>query len=263
MSFTQSLLLYVPTWLLCLLMVAFYVSASIAGLLLVRKVYPHDRCQLHNDVGGFIFATLGVIYAVILAFTVLITWQDFDKAQDITAKEASCIGSLYRYAESLPAGSRAELKNELVLYVKAIVGEEWQTMAQGQGSENVQKLNENLWKRYNGFQPENETEKIFLSASVDHMARASELRTQRIAASSQGNHPLIYFILIMGSILTIAFSTLFGTENTIPHLIMTALMAAMIAISLLTIVAIDYPFTGDLIIKPDVFNVVLSHLQSS
>jgi hypothetical protein len=263
MSFMQSMLFYVPTWLLCLFMVAIYVSASIAGLLIVRKIYPHDKCQLHNDIGGFIFATLGVIYAVILAFTVLITWQDFDKAQDITAKEASCIGSLYRYAESFPAEYRAKLKDELVLYVKAIVGEEWQMMAQGHGSENVQRMNDNLWKLYNGFQPENETEKIFLSASVHHMARVSELRTQRIAASSQGNHPLIYFILITGSILTIAFSMLFGTKNIIPHLIMTALMAAMIAISLLAIVAIDYPFTGDLIIKPDVFTDVLSHLPSS
>ncbi len=262
MSFTQSLLLYVPTWLLCILMVTVYVSLSIAGLLIVRKYYPHDRCQLHNDIGGFIFATLGVLYAVILAFTVLITWQDFDKAQDITDKEASCIGSLYRYAEAFPADIRAKVKNELALYVNAIVSEEWPMMARGQGSVNVHRMNKNLWELYNGFQPKNESEKIFLSASVQHMARASELRTQRIAVSSQGIHPLIYFILITGSILTIGFSMLFGTENITPHLIMTALMAAMIAISLLTIVAIDYPFTGDLIIKPDVFTEVLSQLQS-
>jgi hypothetical protein len=263
MSFTQSILFYVPTWLLCSLMVALYVVASVAGLLIARKIYPHHRCKQHNDIGGFIFATLGVIYAVLLAFTVVITWQGYDKAQDMTANEASSIGSLYRYAESFPTGFQSKLKNELVLYVKAIVGEEWPMMAKGHGSENVQRMNKNLWKRYHGFQPKNETEKIFLSASVHHMARVSELRIQRIAASSQGNHPLIYFILITGSILTIAFSMLFGTKNIIPHLIMTALMAAMIAISLLAIVAIDYPFTGDLIIKPDVFTDVLSHLPSS
>jgi hypothetical protein len=244
-------------------MVAVYVAASIAGLLFVRKIYPHNKCKLHNDIGGFIFATLGVIYAVLLAFTVLITWQGFEKAQDISVNEASCIGSLYRYADSFPAGFQARVKNGLVLYVKTIIGEEWQIMAKGRGSENVQQMNENLWKLYSGFQPANETEKIFLSASVHDMARISELRTQRINASGQGNHPLIYFILIIGSMITVAFCMLFGTENIIPHLIMTALLAAMIAISLLTIVAIDYPFTGDLIIKPDVFTDVLSHLQSS
>jgi hypothetical protein len=263
MSFTQSILFHVPTWLLCFLLVAVYVAGSVAGLLFVRKLYPHSKCKLHNDIGGFIFATLGVIYAVLLAFTVLITWQGFDKAQDVTDREAGCIGSLYRSAEPFPAEFRAELKSELVLYIKAIVDDEWQMMARGHGSEKVQKMNENLWKLYNRFQAKNETEKIFLSASVQHMARATELRTQRIAASSQSNHPLIYFILIVGSIITIAFSLLFGTENIVPHLIMTAFLAAMIAISLLTIVAIDYPFTGDLIIRPDVFSDVLAHLQSS
>jgi hypothetical protein len=93
------------------------------------------------------------------------------------------------------------------------------------------------------------------------MAQISELRTKRIAASGEGLHPLIYFILIVGSILTIAFSMVFGTENIVPHLIMVAMMAAMIAISLVTIISIDYPFTGDLSIGPGAFMEVLSRLQ--
>jgi hypothetical protein len=56
---------------------------------------------------------------------------------------------------------------------------------------------------------------------------------------------------------------LFGTENVIPHLIMVSLLAAMIAISLFTIIAMDYPFTGDISIAPDVFTNMLSTLMSS
>jgi hypothetical protein len=246
-----------------LIIVGLYVGLSVTGLLMVRRKYPHQKCKNHNDIGGFIFATVGVLYAVLLAFTVLIVWQGFDKAQDITVNEASCIGSLYRCADSFPADFKAKLKYEMVLYVNAIVDEEWPLMARGRGSENVQKINDSLWKHYNHFQAKNESEKIFLSASVHHMARISELRTKRIAASSEGNHPLIYFILIVGSMITIAFSLLFGTENIVPHLIMVALMAAMIAISLVTIIAIDYPFTGDLSIGYGAFKEVLSHIQGS
>jgi hypothetical protein len=263
MPFIQGLLYYVPTWLLVLFIVALYVGVSLTGLLMVRKKYPHQKCKNHNDIGGFIFATVGVLYAVLLAFSVLIVWQGFDKAQDITVNEASCIGSLYRCADSFPADFKAKLKYELVLYVNAIVDEEWPLMARGRGSENVQKINDSLWKLYNDFQAKTESEKIFLSASVHHMAQISELRTKRIAASGEGIHPLIYFILIIGSIITIAFSMLFGTENIVPHLIMVALMAAMIAISLVTIIAIDYPFTGDLSIRPGAFTEVLSYIQGS
>jgi type IV secretory pathway VirB2 component (pilin) len=56
---------------------------------------------------------------------------------------------------------------------------------------------------------------------------------------------------------------LFGTENIVPHLIMTSLLAAMIAIALFTIIAMDYPFTGNISIQSDVFTNMLSSLTGS
>jgi hypothetical protein len=56
---------------------------------------------------------------------------------------------------------------------------------------------------------------------------------------------------------------LFGTENVIPHLIMVSLLAAMIAITLFTVIAMDYPFTGNISITPDVFINMLSSLMKS
>jgi hypothetical protein len=244
-------------------MIVFYVGISIASLLIIRKFYPHNKCKLHNDIAGFIFATLGVIYAVLLAFIVVITWQDFDKAQDVTINEANCIAALYRDSTPFTAGFRAELKSELTDYVKAIINEEWQTMAKGQRSTNAQKMQEELWKLYSGFQPKSETQKIFFAESVKKLNQAAEMRRQRIIYASSGINPLLYFVLIVGSFITIAFTMLFGTENVIPHLIMVSLLAAMIAITLFTVIAMDYPFTGDISITPDVFINMLSSLMNS
>ena len=263
MPFIQILLVHMPSWLFCLLMVVLYVSISIAGLLIIRKIYPHYKCKLHNDIAGFIFATIGVIYAVLLAFIVVVTWQDFDKAQDVTINEANCIAALYRDATPFPAGFRAELKNELTTYVKSIVNEEWQTMAKGQKGANTQKIQEKLWNLYGSFQPKNETQKIFFAESVKKLNQAAEMRRQRIVYASTGIHPILYFVLFAGSFITIAFTMLFGTENIIPHLIMVSLLATMIAIILFTVISMDYPFTGSISIKPDVFKNILSTLMSS
>jgi hypothetical protein len=244
-------------------MVVLYVGISIASLLIIRKIYPHYKCKLHNDIAGFIFATIGVIYAVLLAFIVIVTWQDFDKAQDVTINEANCIAALYRDSTPFPAEFRAELKSELTDYVKAIINEEWQTMAKGQRSANAQKIQEKLWELYSGFQPKNETQKIFFTESVKKLNQAAEMRRQRIIYASSGINPLLYFVLIVGSFITIAFTMLFGTENVIPHLIMVSFLAAMIAITLFTVIAMDYPFTGNISITPDVFINMLSTLMKS
>jgi hypothetical protein len=244
-------------------MVVLYVGVSIAGLLIIRKFYTHNKCKPHNDIAGFIFATIGVIYAVLLAFIVVVTWQDFDKAQDVTVNEANCIAALYRDSTPLPAEFRAELKSELTNYVKAIINEEWQMMAKGKRSASVQKIQEELWELYSGYQPKNETQKIFFAESVKKLNQAAEMRRQRIVYASTGIHPILYFVLIIGSFITIAFTMLFGTENIIPHLIMVSLLAAMIAITLFSVIAMDYPFTGDISINPDAFINMLSSLMRS
>jgi len=170
---------------------------------------------------------------------------------------------LYRDATPFPAEFRAELKSELTNYVNAIINEEWQTMAKGQRSAGAQEMQEELWKLYSGFQPKNETQKIFFTESVKKLNLAAEMRRQRIIYASTGINPLLYFVLIFGSLITIAFTMLFGTENIIPHLIMVSLLAAMIAITLFSVIAMDYPFTGDISIKPDVFINMLSSLMRS
>lgn len=263
MSFIQILLVSIPAWLFCFLMIALYVGISVTALLIIRKLYPHYKCKLHNDIAGFIFATLGVIYAVLLAFVVVITWQDFDKAENITISEANFIAALYRDATPLPDEFRAELKNDLTNYVKAIINEEWQTMAKGRRSAKAQEMQEKLWKLYSGYQPENETQKIFFAESVSKLNQAAEMRRQRIVYASTGINSLLYFVLIVGSFITIAFTMLFGTENVVPHLIMVSLLAAMIAITLFSVIAMDYPFTGDISIKSDIFSHMLSSLMGS
>lgn len=263
MPFIQTLLVHLPAWLFGLLMIVVYVTIAIASLLVIRKIYPHHKCKPHNDIAGFIFATLGVIYAVLLAFIVVITWQDFDKAQDVTVHEANYIAALYRDSTPFPAEFRAELKSELTNYVNAIINEEWQMMAKGQRSASVQRIQGELWQLYGGFQPKNETQKIFFAESVKKLNQAAEMRRQRIVYADTGIHPILYFVLIVGSFITIAFTMLFGTENLVPHMVMVSLLAALIAITLFTVIAMDYPFTGDISITPDVFKNILSSLMSS
>jgi hypothetical protein len=260
MSFIQFLLIYVPTVLIGFLIIIIYVFLTIISLVILRKYYPTHRRKSHNDIAGFIFATLGVIYAVILAFTVVVTWGDFDKANETTNKEANCIASLYQNTTPFPAEFRERLKGELKEYVNAIVSDEWQKMAKGQRSSQVEEIQEKLVRLYSGFQPKNEIQKIFLVESVKKMNEASEMRRLRLVYASTGIHPILYAILIVGSFITIAFTMLFGTENHIEQLIMTASLAAMIAFSLFTIIALDYPFTGTFSIEPDMFRNMLPAL---
>ena len=53
---------------------------ALAGLELVQRLVPADSRSPHNDVAGFIYAALGVIYAVLMALVVIAVWEEFQTA---------------------------------------------------------------------------------------------------------------------------------------------------------------------------------------
>ncbi len=261
MSIIQYLLGNVNTYVIGFLIVAIFVLVTISGLFIMRKYLPHEKCKNHNDVAGFIFATMGVIYAVLLAFVVIVTWGNFDKASEITSKEANSIASLYRDSIAFPPAVRDQIKSTLHDYVKAIIEDEWPQMVKGRSAK-AQEIQSNLWLIYTNFIPKNETQKTFLIESVRKLNDAGEFRRWRIVKAQENIQPILYFILIFGGFLTIAFTCFFGTENFVPQMIMSSMLAVMIALALFAIIALDCPFTGNISIKPDVFRTVLSSLMS-
>ncbi len=48
---------------------------AVVGLALVQRLVPATIRKEHNDVAGFIYAVLGVIYAVLLALVVIAVWE--------------------------------------------------------------------------------------------------------------------------------------------------------------------------------------------
>jgi hypothetical protein len=68
---------------------------SLAGLELVERLVPADSRRSHNDVAGFIYAALGVIYAVLLALVVIAVWEEYQAAGETVEQEANAIAEIY------------------------------------------------------------------------------------------------------------------------------------------------------------------------
>ena len=64
-----------------IMIIAAAVLLALLGLALVRRVVPRDRLARHIDVAGYVYAVIGVIYAVILAQVVIAAWQEYQDAR--------------------------------------------------------------------------------------------------------------------------------------------------------------------------------------
>jgi len=83
-------------WFWSLLLVGATVLLSIAGTVLVRRLISVEVLERHNEVAGFIYAVIGVVYAVLLGFAAITVWERYDRAQASVEQEANdlqiCIG---------------------------------------------------------------------------------------------------------------------------------------------------------------------------
>ena len=75
------------------------------GPIVVRRLVGMERIVGNNEVAGFKFATLGVIYAVLLGLVVISVWEKYSEADDAVTRESEALASLYQLSGGLDSGS--------------------------------------------------------------------------------------------------------------------------------------------------------------
>src|SRR3712207_3136209 len=105
--------------------------AAVAGLTLVQRLVPAMIRKEHNDVAGFIYAALGVIYAVLLALVVIAVWEEYGRARVTVEAEANALAEVFWLAHQLPEPERHQLQQLARSYAEEAIDEEWPLMEQG------------------------------------------------------------------------------------------------------------------------------------
>jgi hypothetical protein len=71
------------------------------GPLLVRHYVALDRLTINNEIAGFKFATVGVLYAVLLAFVIIGVWEKLSDAEVKVVNEAGAAENICRLSQGL------------------------------------------------------------------------------------------------------------------------------------------------------------------
>jgi Protein of unknown function (DUF4239) len=226
-----------------------------AGALLVRRWVAVEVLERHNEVAGFIYSVIGVMYAVLLGFTAIIVWERYDQAQAEVEKEANVLGDLFRDAQVFPDETRRELETKLQSYARLVVDKEWPAMAEHRSSPETWEAYNQLWQTYYRLTTQNEQERVWYAQSLTRLNELGDQRRLRLLSSRSAGVPNVIWVVLLGAgVITIGFSYLFGTRNILAQVLMTAGLAMTIALVLLSILALEQPFAGITRIQPDAFN---------
>lgn len=245
-----------------ILVLGLVVLVAVAGLVLVRRLIPASRLAQHTDVAGYVYAVIGVLYAVILAQVVVAAWEEYRDARDGAAAEANAVLNLARLAQAWPEEGRAAVEAELADYAKHVIEIEWDEMGRSEfDAATHTALMHQLWYVVNTSGQESEATEPVYNAALDQLDQLDAARRNRVLLGQDGLPTTMTVTLILGAVVTVGFSYLFAVDDLWVHGLMTSSLAVLIALLLLLAYELETPFSGTSAIGPSAMEFALNEIE--
>jgi len=231
-------------------------------LAIVRRFLPPQRLASHTDVAGYVYAVIGVLYAVILAQVVIAAWGEYQDARTAAANEANAVLNLHRLSREWPEADHQAVRDGLMTYADQVVNVEWPALGAGNLRTAINPApTDALWRIYDqiGVSPAGATPTF--AASLDQLDRLDEARRTRFLLAAFGLPQIMSATLLFGGAVTVGFSYFFAVDNRWVHVLLTGSLAVMVALLLLLEYQLETPFEGIDAIEPTAMRVVIQELQ--
>jgi hypothetical protein len=236
------------------LVIGGFVLLSLLFARVVRGLLPNELLREHNELAGFIFAVVGVIYAVVLGFVAVNVWERYIVADERTYDEASSITAVYRDAGSFD--NWRLLRGEVRSYVRYAVDVGWPALEEGKEPPDSMSIEE-LSRDVHHTPVNDQRQAQVFGHMLERTSEALRDRDARLTEDSTGLNAVVWVVVFVGGLLTIAFSYLFGFQRTVMQTTMIGTLALMIGLVLFLTMSLDFPFRGAIRVGPEAFQRAL------
>ncbi len=244
-----------------LILVVVTVTCSLLTMTIVNRLWPLSLRKVHNDLIGWQLGVLGTTYAVIIGFMLYTVWTDFGAATVNAEQEASQVVKLHRLAAGLPAAQGEQMRKLAVEYADTVVNREWAEMAHGEVGAGTNEISRQMWHTLMSIDSPTWTQITTEDHSLYELSTLTVCRQTRELEVTSKLPGILWFVLLVGGVLTIFSVCLFGQESTFMHSIHVFSFSLLVALVLAAIADIDRPYMGSVHVKDTAFRRALNDMQ--
>jgi hypothetical protein len=182
---------------------------AVGAMLVIRRVAPTGGFLHGMESADGIFSAAGAGLAVLLAFVIFTVFDSYANARNATGEEAVAAQQMYSTAGFFP-DKTVELRQEVICYSRSVIYDDWPALQHGRESPETQtwanRLDATIQQakvRGNG---QGAALEHWLSLSQDRQ----EARRTRVAEGQPFVPPFVWVILILMTVVVIAFQCLFA-----------------------------------------------------
>lgn len=241
-----------PVWQIAL--VVFAITYLVTGgiFAVVTALANGERSRVFKQVSVGLLSPLGIIFGLMVVFSVGEVWSDIDRAKLAVDREASAIRMVELLAATFPGEPEAQIRNLIRRHIDEAVSAEWPKMAKQSASLRVAApaLSEAL-RLALSLAPKNEGQTVAQREIIAGLENAMDARRQRIILSRSSVNWVKWTCLFVQAGCTIVAIALVHCDNRAASAIAIGIFATGTAVSVLLIASHDRPFSGEISVKPD------------
>jgi hypothetical protein len=243
-----------PVDLLMIAAASVTLGVIVLAVWLVRRWVPATREGFHAEISAPMLGVVAALFGLLLAFVVIIGYQNFLDADANVSQEADALASIVRDSVAFPAPGGPNVRRAVGAYVRVVVNDEWPRL-HDTGDESA--LAENGLDRISAalttVKPTSSGETAFYDDAVSQLNEAVAARADRLEKAAGGLPSDLVELILFSSVVIVAYAVLVGSPNFWFHVLGPAAIAMVIVVSLVVLLDLAYPFSGVLSITPDHF----------
>jgi hypothetical protein len=208
------------------------VGMVLAAVWAVRRWVPATREGFDAEVSSQMLGVVASLFGLLLAFVVVIEFQAFSDASDNVQTEADGFAAIVRDSYAFDGRDGAS--------VRSAIGA-WRGI-------------DRVFAAMQAVTPVSASQSSFYDDSVRHLNSVLEARSNRLSASDGNDLPaLIAMLVIVGAVVILGYAALVGSRSHAFHSIGAGAIAVVVGFSLVVLLCLQFPFSGDLAISSQPF----------
>lgn len=251
----------VPEWLTASVLIVVLPLLILVLEARLHKRLPHWRSGAHNDATAIMVSVAAVVYSVAIGLCVVTLWDRYEGAKSATEAEATNLAALASSSAVCGPLVSAQLHEQVIAYNRDVVAG-WDMRIHGDPVPAVAADLAAIERSVAGVQPANEAQRAWVEDAVARLGRATELRQTAIRLARDQQLPSVLWVsVLVGSVVVLGLCLTCGIGDAMIRGILIVGVTVTVAVNLFLVVELNYPFYGDVAVKPDAYSRAVDQLR--
>jgi hypothetical protein len=209
----------------------------------------------NNEVAGILIGLLGAFYGIVLGFAIVVLFEDFRAADASVKDETTALAQIYRSATGMRPADTRRVGRAIARYSIAVRNDEWPLMRDGLESAQAHQLLGGIYSAVDDSTVVSSKQQVLYSNMTSSLGDVVAARRTRLADASQTLPGVFQVFLLFGIVVLLSFLWFFGMRNRHAQLLLAIGVASVMAFSLLLVLELAYPFSGDIAVSNEPFKL--------